>query len=161
MTRRVNRKNVWQAVYTAGVVLPKPVAECRYYHRSLNPKKLIEVPIKFAVLREGSAIVPVTEKQAWSPHLNSVQPGTCRSALKAWDQIVILSYHISREIIYKPLARTSPCKVWITDFAGNNFRKWRPHTDSKHLVERLNEFWYLNDLSLCILVFDCTMVTYY
>jgi glycylpeptide N-tetradecanoyltransferase len=43
VTRRVNRKNVWQAVYTAGVVLPKPVAECRYYHRSLNPKKLIEV----------------------------------------------------------------------------------------------------------------------
>merc|ERR1719408_21090 len=43
ITRRVNRKNVWQAVYTAGVVLPKPVAECRYYHRSLNPKKLIDV----------------------------------------------------------------------------------------------------------------------
>jgi hypothetical protein len=30
-------------VYTAGVVLPKPVAQNRYYHRSLNPKKLIEV----------------------------------------------------------------------------------------------------------------------
>merc|ERR1711972_868773 len=43
ITRRVNRENVWQAVYTAGVVLPRPVAECRYYHRSLNPKKLIEV----------------------------------------------------------------------------------------------------------------------
>merc|ERR1711972_1143911 len=43
ITRRVDRENVWQAVYTAGVVLPRPVAECRYYHRSLNPKKLIEV----------------------------------------------------------------------------------------------------------------------
>lgn len=32
-----------QAVYTAGVVLPTPLACCRYYHRSLNPKKLIEV----------------------------------------------------------------------------------------------------------------------
>jgi glycylpeptide N-tetradecanoyltransferase len=30
-------------VYTAGVVLPSPVAECRYWHRSLNPKKLVEV----------------------------------------------------------------------------------------------------------------------
>ncbi|CAN0561647.1 unnamed protein product, partial [Ectocarpus sp. 12 AP-2014] len=30
------------AVYTAGVVLPTPLACCRYYHRSLNPKKLIE-----------------------------------------------------------------------------------------------------------------------
>jgi glycylpeptide N-tetradecanoyltransferase len=34
---------LWQAVYTAGVVLPRPISECRYYHRSLNPKKLIEV----------------------------------------------------------------------------------------------------------------------
>lgn len=43
ITRRVNRQGVWQAVYTAGVVLPRPISECRYYHRSLNPKKLIEV----------------------------------------------------------------------------------------------------------------------
>ncbi|CAJ1340691.1 unnamed protein product [Effrenium voratum] len=43
ITRRVNRENIWQAVYTAGVVLPRPISECRYWHRSLNPKKLIEV----------------------------------------------------------------------------------------------------------------------
>jgi len=43
VTRRVNLLDVWQAVYTAGVVLPKPVAQNRYYHRSLNPKKLIDI----------------------------------------------------------------------------------------------------------------------
>lgn len=43
ITRRVNKENIWQAVYTAGVVLPRPISECRYYHRSLNPKKLIDV----------------------------------------------------------------------------------------------------------------------
>jgi|EP00927_Polykrikos_kofoidii_P025390 glycylpeptide N-tetradecanoyltransferase len=43
ITRRVNRENIWQAVYTGGVVLPRPVSECRYWHRSLNPKKLIDV----------------------------------------------------------------------------------------------------------------------
>ena len=43
ITRRVNLENIWQATYTAGVVLPKPVGRCRYHHRSLNPKKLIEV----------------------------------------------------------------------------------------------------------------------
>ncbi|KAG2797315.1 Glycylpeptide N-tetradecanoyltransferase 1 [Phytophthora cactorum] len=43
ITRRVNLRDIWQAVYTAGVVLPMPVAQCRYFHRSLNPKKLIEV----------------------------------------------------------------------------------------------------------------------
>lgn len=43
ITRRVNLAGIFQAVYTAGVVLPKPVASCRYYHRSLKPKKLIEI----------------------------------------------------------------------------------------------------------------------
>jgi len=43
ITRRVNLNGIFQAVYTAGVVLPKPVAKCRYWHRSLNPRKLIDV----------------------------------------------------------------------------------------------------------------------
>lgn len=43
ITRRVNLTGVFQAVYTAGTVLPVPVSSARYYHRSLNPKKLVEV----------------------------------------------------------------------------------------------------------------------
>jgi glycylpeptide N-tetradecanoyltransferase len=44
ITRRVNlTAGVFQAVYTAGVVLPVPVASARYHHRSLNPKKLVNV----------------------------------------------------------------------------------------------------------------------
>lgn len=30
ITRRVNLEGIFQAVYTAGVVLPKPVSTCRY-----------------------------------------------------------------------------------------------------------------------------------
>lgn len=43
VTRRVNRRNIWQAVYTAGVVIPKPVGACQYWHRSLNVRKLIDI----------------------------------------------------------------------------------------------------------------------
>lgn len=43
VTRRVHLENIWQAVYTAGVVIPTPIATCQYWHRSLNPKKLIDV----------------------------------------------------------------------------------------------------------------------
>eukprot|EP00955_Chlamydomonas_euryale_P067863 359952-Chlamydomonas_euryale.AAC.3 len=43
ITRRVNQADIWQAAYTAGVLIPKPIATCRYWHRSLNPKKLIDV----------------------------------------------------------------------------------------------------------------------
>ena len=39
----MNLRGIWQAAYTAGVVLPKPVATAQYWHRSLNPKKLIGV----------------------------------------------------------------------------------------------------------------------
>lgn len=51
ITRRVNQLGIFQAIFTAGVVLPKPVAKCRYYHRSLNPKKLIDV--KFSNLTKN------------------------------------------------------------------------------------------------------------
>lgn len=51
ITRRVNLEGIFQAVYTAGIVLPKPVGTCRYWHRSLNPKKLIEV--KFSHLKRN------------------------------------------------------------------------------------------------------------
>ncbi|CAG9581367.1 unnamed protein product [Danaus chrysippus] len=43
ITRRVNLTGIFQGVYTAGIVLPTPIATCRYWHRSLNPKKLIDV----------------------------------------------------------------------------------------------------------------------
>jgi glycylpeptide N-tetradecanoyltransferase len=43
ITRRVNRMEIFQAVYTAGVLLPVPVASARYHHRSLHPKKLVTV----------------------------------------------------------------------------------------------------------------------
>ena len=43
ITRRINHQEIWQAVYTAGVVLPRPVSTARYYHRALNWTKLYEV----------------------------------------------------------------------------------------------------------------------
>jgi glycylpeptide N-tetradecanoyltransferase len=43
ITRRVNHTGVFQAVYTAGVKLPGSVASCRYYHRTLEAKKLVEI----------------------------------------------------------------------------------------------------------------------
>ena len=48
ITRRVNVNGIFQAVFTSGAKLPNhPVACCRYWHRSLNPKKLIEVEFSY------------------------------------------------------------------------------------------------------------------
>ncbi|KAG5354010.1 hypothetical protein C0989_009706 [Termitomyces sp. Mn162] len=46
VTRQVHLKGVFQAIYTAGVVVPTPVSVCRYHHRLINVQKLID--IKFA-----------------------------------------------------------------------------------------------------------------
>lgn len=43
ITRRCHLQGIYQAVYTAGVVLPTPVGSCRYYHRSLDWSKLYDV----------------------------------------------------------------------------------------------------------------------
>lgn len=90
ITRRVNLTNVWQAVYTAGVVLPKPVARNRYYHRSLNPKKLIE--IGFSRLQQRMTISRLIKlyrlpKDPVTPGIRPMQPKDvpqCCSMLNAY-----------------------------------------------------------------------------
>ena len=52
ITRRCYLREVWQAVYTAGIVLPTPVSTTRYYHRSINWQKLNDVG--FSPLPRGS-----------------------------------------------------------------------------------------------------------
>jgi glycylpeptide N-tetradecanoyltransferase len=52
ITRRCNLEGIYQAIYTAGVVLPKPVASCRYFHRVLDWEKLYSVG--FSHLPHGS-----------------------------------------------------------------------------------------------------------
>ncbi|KAJ2913440.1 hypothetical protein MD484_g6978, partial [Candolleomyces efflorescens] len=47
VTRQVHLTGVFQAIYTAGVVIPTPVSVCRYYHRSLNVPKLIETKFSY------------------------------------------------------------------------------------------------------------------
>lgn len=52
ITRRCHVVGTWQAIYTAGVMLPTPISTCRYYHRSLDWAKLYEVG--FSPLPPGS-----------------------------------------------------------------------------------------------------------
>ncbi|KAF3817016.1 hypothetical protein GH733_014364 [Mirounga leonina] len=92
ITRRVHLEGIFQAVYTAGVVLPKPVGTCRYWHRSLNPRKLIEVKfshlsrnmtmqrtMKLYRLPEASGAAGATggggEAESWALGGNASRPG--------------------------------------------------------------------------------------
>lgn len=52
ITRRCYLNDIFQAIYTAGVILPTPVATCRYFHRSIDWEKLYDVG--FSPLPHGS-----------------------------------------------------------------------------------------------------------
>lgn len=66
ITRRCYLEGIFQAIYTAGVVLPTPVSSCRYYHRPLDWLKLYEVG--FSHLPKGST----KARQISKNHLPSV-----------------------------------------------------------------------------------------
>lgn len=51
VTRRTNIKQIWQAIYTAGTLIPRPFSEATYYHRDINVKKLLD--IRFSYLPSG------------------------------------------------------------------------------------------------------------
>ncbi|KAJ2007324.1 glycylpeptide N-tetradecanoyltransferase [Coemansia thaxteri] len=71
VTRRVHLVGIFQAVYTVGRLLPKPVSTCRYFHRSLNPKKLMDTG--FSQKLEGAQLAK-TVSSLWLPTL-STTPG--------------------------------------------------------------------------------------
>jgi glycylpeptide N-tetradecanoyltransferase len=60
ITRRVNLTGIFQATYTAGSVLPHPITSCRYYHRSLNFKKLAETG--FAPMPRNMSLAKIEKK---------------------------------------------------------------------------------------------------
>lgn len=87
ITRRVNKQNVWQAVYTAGVVLPRPVSECRYYHRSLNPKKLIEVGFSHLGPRMTMARTIKLYKVPDTPQLPGIRAMEQKDVKRVWELV--------------------------------------------------------------------------
>jgi len=68
ITRRVNLEDIWQAAYTAGVVIPKPVARNQYYHRSFDPKKLVDI---------GFSSIPRNSTLPRMVHLSRVPDEPC------------------------------------------------------------------------------------
>ncbi|KAI9508279.1 N-myristoyl transferase [Russula earlei] len=47
ITRQCHFKGIFQAIYTAGVVIPTPISTCRYYHRTLNVPKLVDAKFTY------------------------------------------------------------------------------------------------------------------
>jgi glycylpeptide N-tetradecanoyltransferase len=77
LARRVNLTGRWQAIATAGVRLVKPIAVAHYWHRSLNPKKLIAVGfshIPSGMTMSGIVRLNKTLEQPVTPGIVAMEP---------------------------------------------------------------------------------------
>jgi len=76
ITRRCYAQGTWQAIYTAGVVLPKPVSTCRYFHRALDWQKLYEV---------GFSPLPPNSKPQYQVRKYALPERTTTQGLRAME----------------------------------------------------------------------------
>lgn len=60
ITRRVNLNGIFQALYTAGTLLPEPITVAQYYHRPLNYPKLCQT--QFASLPAGKTMAQMEQR---------------------------------------------------------------------------------------------------
>jgi hypothetical protein len=79
VTRQCHLKGIFQAIYTAGIVIPTPISTCRYYHRTLNIPKLVDV--KFTYVPRDMTIARMI-RQAKVPST----PTLARSGLREMEE---------------------------------------------------------------------------
>lgn len=77
VTRISNLDGIWQGLYTAGIVLPKPVSTCRYFHRSINWQKLNDC---------GFSPLPAGSKPAYQIRKYALPENTSTKGLRAMTE---------------------------------------------------------------------------
>ncbi|PKY02092.1 N-myristoyl transferase [Aspergillus campestris IBT 28561] len=109
ITRRCYLNGIYQAIYTAGVVLPTPVSSCRYYHRPLDWLKLYEVG--FSPLPHGST----KARQITKNHLpsNTSSPGLRPMELKDVDAVQDLLERYLRRFDMNQAFTKDEVKHWL------------------------------------------------
>ena len=79
VTRQCHLKGIFQAIYTAGVVIPTPVSTCQYYHRTLNVPKLVDA--KFTYVPRNMTIARMIRQFKVPP-----TPALSRSGLREMEE---------------------------------------------------------------------------
>ncbi|QRV86720.1 glycylpeptide N-tetradecanoyltransferase [Ceratobasidium sp. AG-Ba] len=88
VTRRCNLRGVFQAIYTAGVLLPTPVSTARYYHRLINVEKLVEAG--FTSVSRGSTLARMLRlnsvpSETKIPGLREMEDSDIKEVLALYD----------------------------------------------------------------------------
>jgi glycylpeptide N-tetradecanoyltransferase len=114
VTRRVNLRDIWQATYTAGAVLPKPVASCQYWHRSLNSKKLID--IRFSSLPPRMTLARLQRLHAL-PEEPQIKGTRALAAADVPEACALLNAHL-RTFSLAPVYSEAEFAHWFLPRAG-------------------------------------------
>lgn len=109
ITRRVNLCDTWQAVYTAGILLPKPLAQCQYWHRPLNPKKLINVGFSSLGPRMTMARTIKLYKVAEEPSTPGIRP----MEKKDVPQVTVLLTNYLKKFKLAPELSEAEVEHWL------------------------------------------------
>jgi glycylpeptide N-tetradecanoyltransferase len=112
VVRRSNLKGIWQGLYTSGTMLPTPIAQTRYYHRSLNPRKLISV--NFSYLPKNQTI-SMKEKMYALPAEPELKEGFVLrpTELKDSKQLKkLLDVYLSKFKLYTEYSKKE-CQHWF------------------------------------------------
>jgi len=108
ITRRVNLCNIFQAVYTAGIVIPDSFSKSTYYHRPLNIQKLVETG--FTPLRNNTSISMV--KKLYNLPENTLSNIRLMEEKDIESAHKLLSEYLKRFTIY-PVWTIEEFKYWF------------------------------------------------
>lgn len=111
ITRRCYLNGIYQAIYTAGIVLPTPISVCRYYHRPLDWLKLYEVG--FSPLPRGST----KARQITKNHLPSVTstPGLRQMKVDDVDAVQDLLERYEKRFAMNQVFTREEVKHWLVN----------------------------------------------
>ncbi|KAH6817199.1 myristoyl-CoA:protein N-myristoyltransferase [Perilla frutescens var. frutescens] len=109
VTRRIHLENIWQAAYTAGVLLPTPVATCQYWHRTLNPKKLIDIGFS----RLGDRMTMSRAIKLYRLPASKATPGLRKMELRDVPSVTgLLQNYLSRFVV-APTFEEAEVEHWL------------------------------------------------
>lgn len=119
VTRRCNLEEVWQAIYTGGIVLPTPVSTCRYYHRAIDWQKLYET---------GFSPLPAGSKPQYQVRKYHVPENTKLKGLREMQEKDVDAVH---DLLIRYLSRYDLAPDWNKE----DVRHWLLHKKAKEQLE--------------------------
>ena len=131
ITRRVHLQDIWQAVYTAGILLPKPIAKCKYYHRNLNFKKLLDV--KFTYMNPKLNLA--RSKKIYKLPTETNIPGLRKMEAKDCEQVYKILTNYVKKFDIHPVFTIDEVKHWFVPREGVVFSYVVEDLDKKEITD--------------------------